>query len=279
MNHEQRYIVEKFNMETILSMKFPLMKDQLLEPVLSTNLDYAARVIPHMHHAVLSEAALCIAGERVLVKLIRVNEQFGSKINFTVICNDGQPQLIRRVTCSDVITDSDVKDAHFSGHNCQDMVESCSQQARALLSEGNRKMLHIICNSLSLTYFTGYDAEDGQSVVSQSPQTTQHSAIDSHILKTECRLIFPDCRDIERLLKMKCWIEQEKPQKRGLIACVDHLLMQIITFPRAPCSGGTFTLQSDGEMVKLIESSKTWKGEYYAFCGPNGAFMFPEWKE
>ncbi|KAG5846834.1 hypothetical protein ANANG_G00119190 [Anguilla anguilla] len=257
MTHEQQYIVEKFNLETILSIKYQLMKDQLLEPVLSTNLDYAARVIPHMPHAILSEATLCIAGESVLVKLIRADKQFGSKINFTVICNDGQPQLIRRVTCGDVITHSDVKDAHFSGHNCQDMVQSCSEQARALVSKGNRKMLHIICNSLSLTYSTGYDAEDGQ-----SPQTTQHSAIDSHILKTECRLTFPDCCNIERLLKMKCWIEQEKPQKRGLIACVDHLLKQFTELPKAPYSGCTFILQSGGEMVKLLDKRGD---EYYIF--------------
>lgn len=279
MNHKQQYIVENFSMETILSMKSQLMKDQLLEPVLSTNLDYAARIITYMPHAILSEVTLRIAGESVLVELIRADKQFGSKIYFTVICNDGQPQLIRRVTCGDVITDSDIKDADFLGHNCQDMVQSCSEQARALVSKGNMKMLHIICNSLSLTYSTGNDAEDGQSVVSQSPQTTQHSAIDSHILKTECRLTFPDCGDIERLLKMKCWFEQEKPQKRGLIACVDHLLMQIIKFPKAAYSGGTFILQSDGEMVKLIDTSKMWTHEYYIFCGPNGAFMFPEWKE
>uniref|UniRef100_A0A0E9X3Z2 Uncharacterized protein n=1 Tax=Anguilla anguilla TaxID=7936 RepID=A0A0E9X3Z2_ANGAN len=260
-------------------MKFPLMNDQLLEPVLSTNLDYAARVIPHMHHAILSEASLCIAGERVLVKLVQFDKQFGSKINLTVICNDGQPQLIWRVTCGDVITDSDVKDTHFSGHNCQDMVQSCYQQARALVSKGNMKMLHIICNSLSLTYSTGNHAKDGQIVVSQSPQTAQHSAIDSHILKTECRLKFLDFCNMERLLKLKCWIEQEKPQKRGLIACVDHLLKQFTELPKAPYSGCTFILQSDGEMVKLAKTSTQWSQDYYIFCGPNGASMFPaEWK-
>ncbi|KAJ8356194.1 hypothetical protein SKAU_G00189880 [Synaphobranchus kaupii] len=287
VDYEQQFLVQRIDMETILSTKFQLNQQQVLEPVLITNLDYAARIIACMPTAILSRLTLSISGERVLVEFIlgESGDEYGalrypSDIHFTVISNDGQPQLIRRVVCGHVITDSDIQDVHFSGHNCQDMVKSCSRQARELVSQGNKRgirVLHIFCNSLSLTYSIDGNTEDGQSVVSQSPQTKQKSVINSYILKTQCRLKFSQVSKIGQVLKMKCWLEQEKPQKRGLIACMNHLLKQFTELPNAPSYTCKFILQSDGEMVELqlVGPQYSSEEEYFFFGGPEGVSMFP----
>ncbi|KAJ8356193.1 hypothetical protein SKAU_G00189870 [Synaphobranchus kaupii] len=288
MNYKQQFPVQRIDMETILSTKFQLNQQQVLEPVLITNLDYAARIITCMPTAILSRLTLSISGERVLVKFILDNYKSGlnycqspaqpyqSDIHFTVISNDGQPQLIRHVVCGHVITDSDIQDVHFSGHNCQDMVKSCSLQARVLVSQGNTQgigVLHIICNSLSLTYSIGGNTKDSQSVVSESPQTKQQTVINSYILKTQCRLKFPQVNTLTALLKMKCWLEQEKPQKRGLIACMDHLLKKVAEHPDPHDCRLNLILQSDGDMVELFTESLG--RQVYISGGTNGVSMIP----
>ncbi|KAJ8258793.1 hypothetical protein COCON_G00178050 [Conger conger] len=274
MSYEKQYFFDKINMETILSVKFDLKKNQLLEPVLNTNLDHAARVMSSMPRAILSEATLCVAGENVLVRFIpnkvkssqSLPQELQGNIHFNVITNNGQPQLIRHVTCPDVITVSDIKDVHFSGHSCQDMLQSCSEQARQLVSEGEMQdfaELHIVCNKLSLIYSSGNQAKDGQSLDSQR-----------YVLKTQCRFMFPHVSKMEAILKMKSWIEQEKPEKGGLIACVEHLLQQFIHLSSLPYDDDCFILQSDGEMAELSFSHERGQ-EYFLFGGKKGVSMFP----
>ncbi|KAJ8274961.1 hypothetical protein COCON_G00095860 [Conger conger] len=41
MTNEQKCMVEKIDVEALISMKYQLKQKKLLEPILSTNLDYA----------------------------------------------------------------------------------------------------------------------------------------------------------------------------------------------------------------------------------------------
>ncbi|KAJ8269861.1 hypothetical protein GJAV_G00107640 [Gymnothorax javanicus] len=259
MSNQEIFYLSKMNMEEILSMKFALKQKEILEPVLSSNMDFAAREIMYMDPALLAGASLFISGESVLVKFLPNPcvsspraQQIRNRIRFTVMSNDGQPQLIRRVTCDDLITDSDMKAVHFSGHRCQDRVKSCFEQAREIVSQHNTlAVLHIICNGLSLTYSVNDDATEGQNGAIQSPQSTQQSAVTCYTIKTRCRFSFQGPINIERLLEVRCWLEEEKPQKRGLITCIDHLLKQVGDNPYFYLYNRVI-LQNNGEIVELV---------------------------
>lgn len=281
MSDEPVVYLYEINMDGILSMKTTLKQQEILEPVLSSNMDFAVREIMFMEPALLSGASLFVSGESALVKFLPSPYQTSSsakqdqnRIHFTVICKDGQPQLIRRVTCSGVITASDIKDAHFSGHNCQDRVKSCLQQAREIVSQHKTlEVLNIICHGLSLTYTFNYLAAMGQNGADQSPESTQQSAVTSYTVKTRCRFVFKGYIDIQRLLDVRCWLEQEKPLKRGLTDCIDHLLKKIIESTSRYITGGVI-LQSDGEVVELGLEGRYY--DYFIYDCPTGVCMIPE---
>ncbi|KAJ8377741.1 hypothetical protein AAFF_G00254140 [Aldrovandia affinis] len=185
---------------------------------------------------------------------------FYGAIRFSVTSEDGRPRLIRNVTCHNIIKASDIKEAHFAGHNCQDQVQSCFHQVRAAVPQvkGCRNVC-IVCNGLSLTY--GENTTDG-----------------CYTLKTRCRLVFKHRITLRELLEMKCWLEQEKPHKKGLLACFDRLLNQVTELPYVP-NQCTFILQSDGEMVELLESSGKTGREFFIFGGANGVSVYPpQWE-
>lgn len=81
---------------------------------------------------------------------------------------------------------------------------------------------------------------------------------------------------MEQLLEAKCWIEQEKPQKKGLIACIDYLLKQFTELPNPPNAKCSFIPQSEGEVVQIPDTADQWPRHYYVFDGPEGVSKFPD---
>ncbi|XP_048830803.1 uncharacterized protein LOC125707600 [Brienomyrus brachyistius] len=252
------YFRDHISFEQILSVKEELKRNNLLEPVLSSNLDFAARALGKVHPSCLSRASLLISGDSLVVKMY-LELVPDSNMHFAVTVEGGLPVLRQLIVCGKIISKADIKDVHFFGHRCQDETISCQEQALNLTGNGlERAELRIHCNKLHLTYTVEDDDEDGDK---------EDLRIVS--LQTNCKL--GTVCTLEALMNVKSWLEQEKPEKIGLIACMEHLLRQYRAPPSTPVSY-RFVLQSDGETVEIFPTGRTSR---YIFGDKRSVSMCP----
>ncbi|XP_016429972.1 uncharacterized protein LOC107757109 [Sinocyclocheilus rhinocerous] len=210
------------NMENILSVKRELKENNISDSILLSNLDFAERFF--RDHPLKEYSKLVVKGDYFCV-------QIGGDVTyvFTVTSEDNQTYVHVFILARNKIISIDAN--QFYHHSCQDEIKSCFTQALEAVTDEDLTSLHIICNRFSVMYSTRY----------RGPRST---------VETKCQLKLENIT-AESLLNKKVWLQKEKATCHGLIACLDHLIIQYLTTPDAPKSNCSFIIHADKEVMRI----------------------------
>ncbi len=237
------------NLENIMSVKRDLKERDITDNTLISNLDFGERFL--RDHPLKLSSKLVVKGD---YSCVQIGENV--KYVFTVTSENNQTYMNFSIFDGyfDKISKFSIEANHFFNHSCQDEMKSCFTQAQEAVAKKSLTRLHIICNRFSFTYTTKYS----------DPCTT---------VETKCLLKLEDIT-AEGLLNKKVWLQKEKPACPGLIACLDHLIIQYLTTPDAPKNNCRFIIHADKEVMRITAGEKD-ERVYVLLHDGKGLTMYP----
>ncbi|XP_007247602.3 uncharacterized protein LOC103021512 [Astyanax mexicanus] len=234
MGEIKNFTVQSLDLDSFLSVKVKIRHDGLLDSSLKTNLEYAMQTLDAFPAPKRYDASLTVEGERQLVRITA-----GTPVLlYSVRLGPKGPELYQKVLVGARLTPSCLNDGHFAGHQCQDELESCMDQAKCILNHEVQNNptglsdveLRISCGELRLTYLT-------------------HQPQRSLVVQPRRRAYLGKTLNLEKVLELKTRLERSGVMGKGLLACFQHLLLHYTTFQEENCR---LVLQSDGEMLELV---------------------------
>ncbi|KAI4884760.1 hypothetical protein NFI96_012976 [Prochilodus magdalenae] len=255
MSEIKNFTVPCLDLDSFLSVKVRIRQEGLLDSSLKTNLEFAVQTLEAFPAPKRRDVSLTVEGERQLVRftagtpVLLYNVRLGPK----------GPELHQKVPVGARLTPSCVNECHFAGHQCQDELESCMEQAKRVLNQEAQNNpsglseleLRITCGELRLAYVT------------QQPQR-------SLVVQPRRRTYLGKTLNLEKILELKTRLERSGVMGKGLLACFQHLLLQYGQFQD---ENSRLVLQGDGEMVELVCGRPDYHStQYYIFTdGQNQA--------
>lgn len=228
---------------------FELKKKNFTDNTLLSNLDFAERFL--REHPLRNDSKLLVKGSYSCAQIGNSSQQvftITSENNITYV------NLCIHNMYDGKVHDSSINANHFFNHSCQNEIKSCFTQAKEAIPKGYLARLQVKCNRFSITY-TSTNRNPGPTV------------------ETKCQLKLENIT-AEGLLYKKSWLEKEKPTSHGLIACLDHLIVQYLTTPNAPQINCRFILNADKEVI-TITSGEEDETEYVLLYVGKSVSMFP----
>nr|XP_023654049.1 uncharacterized protein LOC111836746 [Paramormyrops kingsleyae] len=218
--------------EMIMIVKASLNEEKLLSADLSAGLEFAKERLRHMLPAKVEEATLIVEGENLMVK---IQPDRSNGVCFLVRFVSGYLQLQQHVLVGDKLTKDNIQEHDFIEHRCRDQTNPCFRQAKILLGEKswNNTELRIECNNLSIRFSTNFIDMNAK----------------VFLVKPTLRFPYHHFSRIKDVLQTKCWLEQEMPDKKGLLECVIHLLKEFSITEQG--KKFQWILQGDGECLEL----------------------------
>lgn len=212
-------------------------------------MDFAERFL--RDHPLKLSSKLVVKGDNSCV-------QIGGDVNcvFTVTSENNQTYINVSFFdgCLDTVSRLYFHADFFFNHSCQDEMKSCFTQAQEVIAKKSPRRLQIICNRFSVTYSTKY-----------SDLCTT--------VETKCQLKLENIT-AEGLLNKKAWLQKEKPACHGLIACLDHLIIQYLTTPDAPKNNCRFIIYANKEVMRITTGDQD-EREYVLLHDGKGLSMYP----
>ncbi|XP_072532834.1 uncharacterized protein [Salminus brasiliensis] len=234
MGEIKNFTVPSLDLDSFMAVKVKVRQEGLLDSSLKTNLEFAMQTLEAFPAPKRHDVSLTMEGERQLVRLTA-----GTPILlYSVRLGPKGPELHQKVSVGARLTPSCLSEAHFAGHQCQDELESCMDQAKRILNQEAQNNpsglseveLRIACEELRLTYIT------------QQPQR-------SLVVQPRRRAYLGKALNLEKVLELKTRLERSGVMGKGLLACFQHLLLHYGQFQE---ENSRLVLQSDGEMVELV---------------------------
>lgn len=128
---KRRYFtLPSLDLDCLLSVKWKIRQEGLLNSHLKTNLDFSIRALEAFPASKRCDISLTLEGERHLVRITTRTPA----LSYMVHLGSKGPQLLQRTHLESRLTTSSLADSHFAGHHCHDELESCFEQAKKVLS-------------------------------------------------------------------------------------------------------------------------------------------------
>lgn len=247
---------------SIMYVVHELKKNKCTDSTLLSNLDFAEVFL--REHPLNKFSKLLVKGNGSGQCVEIGNSQ--SKV-FTVSSDTHHNTYINLYIYSyNKVNKESIIQSHFFGHSCQDESKSCFMQAREAVPDSGLDRLTIKCNRFSIIY-------------------TNDSLNVHKTVETKCQLILQSENIAEGLLEKKIWLQKEKPNCHGLIACLDHLIKLHLDTP--PIHNCRFIIHADNEIISIVSYLRqifvstlfpTRLTEYVLLCDNTGVSMFPSWE-